>query len=337
MTIKFMQKKILLLILCAGYQIFLYAQDPHFTQFTSAPFTVNPAFAGAFNGDVRFMSNYRQQWANLVDPFTTALVAGDFKFGNSNTNYTQSPFNIGVQLMQDKSMSGAFKSNYGGIIGSYHVKIDPSENQTLGVGLSLNYGTRRIDFSNISFDTQFTSGGFDLSLPNGEIAMQNMKPFYTIGAGILFRSNDPTTGTFFDFGFSGYHFNKPVQTVFDDPNQTLPIRLSGQFSFQKYLSSYSILYINGLFQKQASVSYLLTGFSLAKLFGNSNENMFGGGLMYRTKESFSPHVYIEYSNLRIGCSYDIAYNNLKRTLTPASSLELSVQWRFGVVNEIVFK
>ena len=119
---------------------------------------------------------------------------------------------------------------------SYHVKLDEAETQTLGAGLSFNYGSRRIDFSNITFDRQFTSGGFDLSLPNGESAMQNMKPFFSVGAGLLFRMSDPMAGTFFDIGFSGYHFNRPVQTVMDDPNQILPIRWSGQASFQKYLT-----------------------------------------------------------------------------------------------------
>ena len=318
-------------IFCAN--TILFAQDPHFTQFTAAPFTVNPAFTGVFNGTARFMSNYRQQWANLVDPFTTAVVAGDVKVGSFDPSAGQHPLNLGIQLMQDKSMAGAFKSNYGGLTASYHVKIDQAETQTLGAGLSFNYGSRRIDFSNISFDRQFTSGGFDLSLPNGESAMQNMQPFFSVGAGLLFRMSDPFSGTFFDVGFSGYHFNRPIQTVMADPNQVLPTRWSGQVSFQKYLNDVSILNVNALFQKQAEVSYILAGFSIARFFGEGNSNMIGGGLWYRSKESFSPHTYIEYNDMRLGFSYDIVFNNLKKSLTPASSLEISFQWRIGQMLE----
>jgi type IX secretion system PorP/SprF family membrane protein len=307
----------------------LLAQDPHFTQFNAAPFTVNPAYAGVFNGTLRFMSNYRNQWANLIDPFTTSVVAGDVKVGAFDPTSGQHPFNIGFQLMQDKSMAGAFRSNYGGLVTSYHVKLDQEGTQTLGAGLSFNYGSRRIDFSSISFDRQFTSGGFDLSLPNGESALQNMQPFFSVGAGMLFKLSNPTSGTFFDVGFSGYHFNRPIQTVTSDPNQVLPIRLSGQLNYQQYLNDYSILNLHALFQKQAGVSYLLAGFSLARIIGSGGENLIGAGFYYRTKESISPNTFIEYNNIRVGLSYDIAYNSLRKELTPARSLELSLQWRFG--------
>ena len=309
------------------------AQDPHFTQFVAAPFTVNPAYTGVFNGTARFMANYRQQWANLVDPFTTAVVAGDVKIGTYNPEDGQHPFNIGVQFMQDQSMGGAFRSSYAGLMASYHVKLDAADDQSIGAGLSINYGNRRIDFAGISFDRQFASGGFNLSLPNGEAAMQNMKPFYSIGAGLLFRSGNPLSGTFFDVGFSGYHFNKPIQTVMDDPKQVLPIRWSGQMTFQQYINDVSLVNIKAMYQKQAEVDYLLAGFSVARLFGEDQEQMVGAGLWYRSGESFAPHAYVEYNKMRIGFSYDIAYNNLKKTLTPASSYEISFQWRIGQMME----
>ena len=319
----------LILLSFLGCSLFSIAQDPHFTQFTAAPFTVNPAYTGVFNGTARFMSNYRQQWANLVDPFTTMLVAGDVKVGAYDPENGQHPFNIGIQFMRDQSMGGAFKSSYGGLMASYHVKLDEADNQSIGAGLSINYGNRRIDFSDISFDRQFTSGGFNLSLPNGEAAMQNMKPFYSIGAGLLFKVNNPISGTFFDVGFSGYHFNKPIQTVMDDDRQVLPVRWSGQVTFQQYLSDVSILNLKALYQKQSEVDYLLAGVSVARIFGEYDEHILGAGLWYRSGESFAPHVFLESNNIRLGFSYDITYNNLKKVLTPASSFELSLLWRVG--------
>lgn len=325
--------KLRFIYLAVGFFISLYvkAQDPHFTQFVAAPFTVNPAYAGVFNGTARLMVNYRQQWANLVDPFTTAVVAGDVKIGAYDPDGGQHPFNIGLQFMQDQSMGGAFRSSYAGLMASYHVKLNEADDQSIGAGLAINYGNRRIDFGGISFDRQFTSGGFNLSLPNGEAAMQNMKPFYSIGAGLLFRSGNPFSGTFFDIGFSGYHFNKPIQTVMDDPNQVLPTRWSGQLTFQQYINDISLINIKALYQKQAEVDYLLAGFSIARLFGEYDEQMVGAGMWYRSGESFAPHAYVEFNKMRIGFSYDIAYNNLKRILTPASSFEISFQWRIGQV------
>jgi len=59
--------------------------------------------------------------------------------------------------------------------------------------------------------------------------------------------------------------------------------------------------------------------------------MLGAGLWYRSGESFAPHAYFEFTQMRVGFSYDIANNNLKKVLTPASSFELSLQWRLGTL------
>ena len=324
-----MKYRIRFIIVLLSVTSLLSAQDPHFTQFDAAPFTVNPAYTGVFSGTARMLANYRQQWANLVDPFTTTVVAGDVKIGPNNFESDQHPFNIGVQFMQDQSMGGAFKSSYAGLTTSYHVVLDAVNEQYIGAGLSFNYGNRRVDFSSISFDQQFTSGGYNLSLPNGEAAMQNMKPFYSIGAGLLFRSGNPFSGTFFDLGFSGYHFNKPTQTVMNDPKQVLPARWSGQMTFLQYINDISLVNIKALFQKQAEVSYFLAGISVARLLGDDSQYMLGGGLWYRSGESFAPYAYFEFNQIRIGLSHDISYNNLKKVLSPASSFELSLQWRIG--------
>jgi type IX secretion system PorP/SprF family membrane protein len=317
------------LMLCSVLQT-TNAQDPHFTQYTMAPFTVNPAYTGVFDGNARLMSVYRQQWANLIDPFTTASVSGDVKLGYYDPAGGQHPFNIGFQAITDRSMGGALKSSYGGITTAYHVPLDIEENNySVGIGLSLNYANRRIDYSEISFDQQFTSGGFVLALPNGETALQTMKPFLSVGAGILFRSQDRMSGTYLDVGFSGYHFNKPSQTFMNDSTDFLPVRWSGQLSFQKYLSDVSYLQLQGLYHNQASVDYLLAGISFARLFGVENKHLVGAGCWYRTGESIAPHMFVEYSGLRVGVSYDLVHNALKTNGIPTQTVELSLQWRIG--------
>jgi type IX secretion system PorP/SprF family membrane protein len=304
----------------------LLAQDPHFTQFFSAPFTINPAYTGVFDGRLRVMTNYRQQWANFVTPFTTAVIAGDVKVGSLQGVSTQQPINIGMQLMQDQSMGGAFRSSFAGLLASYHVNVDAVGDRSLGVGLSFNYGNRIMDFSSLSFDRQFASNGFNLSLPNGEAAMQNMKPFYSIGAGLLYRYASPLNGTFFDIGLSGYHFNKPVQTIFDDPLRILPVRWSAQVTVQQYVGDVSLINIKAIYQKQASIEYVLTGLSMARSFGDENQFLVGTGFWYRLGESVAPYAFCEVSGLKIGFSYDVT-NITKQPLAPASSLELSLQWR----------
>lgn len=303
----------------------LSAQDPHFTQFYSAPLTVNPAYTGVFEGQVRVISNYRQQWGNAIDPFTTALVSADAKLGKK-AGEGQNPFNIGLQLMNDRSMRGAFKSNYLSATASYHVPMDQDGYKSFGAGLTASYADRRIDLMNQSFDAQFTSGGFDLSLPTGESALRQLEPFMTVGAGLLYRYDNHESGDFFDIGASAYHLNRPRQSALGDANQIVPIRFSAQLSYQKYINESSIINLRCLYQNQASVAYILGGFSVAKLIG-SNKEMVGAGLWYRTGDAVSPYLFVEWNRVQLGLSYDVTLSDLTKGPKPVRSMELSVQWR----------
>jgi len=320
-------RKLLFILFLMGLEFIVSAQDPHFTQFYSAPFTVNPAYAGVFEGKIRLATNYRQQWGNLADPYVTSSVSVDTKIG-SNPKTGQNPFNIGMHFMNDNSMQGAFRSSYFGLVASYHVNLDEDGYNTLGAGLSGNFGNRKIDFSSISFDQQFTSDGFNLSLPNGEAALQAMKPFFSVGAGVLYRYDNSETGDFVELGLSGYHFNKPKQSVLNDPNEYLPVRYSAQATYQKYLNETSILKFLALYQRQAEVKYLLGGFSFSKLFGSTNDMQIGIGSWYRTGDAVSPYVFMGYKKFRLGMTYDVTTSNLSKGLKPAKSYEFSMQWRF---------
>ena len=55
-----MRKLFYILILIAPT---LNGQDIHFSQYYNTPAFVNPANVGAFNGDLRGIVNYRNQWS----------------------------------------------------------------------------------------------------------------------------------------------------------------------------------------------------------------------------------------------------------------------------------
>ncbi len=304
------------------------AQDPHYSQFFTAPFTVNPAYTGVFNGKMRFMANYRQQWANAISPFTTATAAFDTKIGSNELN-KQNPFNLGVQFMNDRSMRGTLNGNAVSLTASYHATLDNSGRTSLGAGLMGTYMNRRVDLSALTFDEQFSSGGFIQGLPTGEAALQQLKPYVTVGAGLLFLYNEPESGTFFELGASGFHFGKPAQTVLKDENQYVPIRYSLQASLQKFLGDRTVLNLRCLYQSQAAVEYLLGGGTLGVMFGGDGANTIGGGLFYRSMDAIIPYMYVEYDQLMFGVSYDATLSSLRQSVRSPRSMEFSLQWRFG--------
>lgn len=318
----FMQVQLVLLS-----SINIAGQDPHFSQFYSAPLAVNPAYTGVFNGSLRVVSNYRRQWTNAASPYNTLSVCVDGKLKQQDIEI-QNPLNAGLMVMNDQSMKGAFRSNYFSGYVSYHVLLDENRLHSLGVGMYAGYGKRRIDFSGISFSQQLTSDGFDLSLPNGETAVSNMKGFASAGAGLLYLYNNKEEGTFFDFGLSGFHFNKPKQTVLDE-NEYLPVRYSVQTSFQRYLQPDLILNVRALYQHQAKVEYTLVGFSIAKLLAPDNQQMVGFGCWYRTKDAIIPSVLLEYNKLQVAISYDVTVSKFRPAASQPSTWEISLLYRAG--------
>lgn len=325
-----------------GIKTTLYSQDPHFTQFYNSPLTVNPAYTGVFSTigsttNIRVLSNYRSQWASSQSPYSTGTLQLDAKLGTQNDgNVIQNFFNIGLLCMYDQSLNGAFKSSYFMGTGSLHLPIGGNSNngydgysKSLGLGFGAVYGNRMVDLTQISFSQQFSSGGFDLSLPNGEMGLNNMKPFFSLNAGLLYQAKFGEYGkNNFKLGLSGYHLNKPKQTFFKDPFQVMPMRFALQIEYlKKSTTNYSFLETKLIYQNQASINYLLLAAIYNINIGGMNyENSIGFGANYRLNDALSPYVSLAISGFRFGCSYDITTSKLKTGLIPAKSMEVSIQF-----------
>jgi hypothetical protein len=88
-----------------------------------------------------------------------------------------------------------------------------------------------------------------------------------------------------------------------------------------------------LYQSQAGVDYVLGGLSVAKLFSEERDaNMVGIGCWYRSADAVSPYVFTEINRCRVGFSYDIQINDIRKNVRPVSTMEFSLQWRLGKPN-----
>ena len=47
------------------------SQDIHFSQYNLSPLNLNPSLTGAFQGDLRFIGNHRNQWSSVSNPYAT--------------------------------------------------------------------------------------------------------------------------------------------------------------------------------------------------------------------------------------------------------------------------
>src|SRR5687767_10858457 len=88
-----------LLITTAGK---LSAQvDPHFSQYYAFPLWLNPGMAGVMDGDFRVSGIYRNQWNNVMTPFTTSGLSADVATGKG--------LNFGVDFMSQSAGDAGYK------------------------------------------------------------------------------------------------------------------------------------------------------------------------------------------------------------------------------------
>ena len=71
----FIAQTVLLICMCF-LAIESKSQDAQFSQFDKSPLSINPAFAGAFYGDIRLLANYRNQWS-VSAPYNTFAFSYD--------------------------------------------------------------------------------------------------------------------------------------------------------------------------------------------------------------------------------------------------------------------
>jgi type IX secretion system PorP/SprF family membrane protein len=301
----------------------LVAQDPHYSQFFTAPATVNPALTGTGQGDWRFMTNQRRQWGNVNTVYNTFSMYGDMRLGRLREE-GGGLWGVGLQVMRDKSMYGNFLGTYLSGSVSYQARLD--DYRTLIVGMSATQSQRRLDAWSLSFGEQFRSGGFDLMLPNGEPSLSSLKPFFTLATGLLLVHDGDRAR--FDLGVGAFHVNRPRQSFLADEEQRMPMRISAHSSLELNLGGRFMLTTHALFQQQASQRYAVVGSALMFDLADSDYDLaVMGGAWYRTGDAFYPFFGMNFNALQVAVSYDVVFSRQTVAASRPSSFELSLIFR----------
>ena len=313
------------LILLSGILLLSFlvkGQDPHFSQFFSSPLTLNPAFTGKFDGDIRLTANHRDQWPSIPKAYVTTSAAADFnllqkKIGEGDI------FGIGFSAVSDQSADAALKLNYGSVSVSYHKALDENGYNTLGAGFQATYSSTILDFSKLTFEDQLTQNGFT-GVTAENLNYGNTRNYKDINAGILYSGSSTGTNNYY-LGFSIYHINHPNLSFLSQVWNLSPrVTIHGGYSFPVS----NILSVNAsiIQQIQNNTSEILAGAALsANLNGDTDHpsNLYFGSWI-RMNDAIIPYVGIEVKGLRIGASYDINTSSLKAATASRGGSEFSL-------------
>lgn len=188
----------------------LWAQDIHFSQFYMSPLNLNPALTGVMNCKMRFIANYRNQWAPVLksNSFNTFNASFDQKIPVSRYDY----FGFGGTLWGDKAGSLDFRTVSFKLSGSYAKRMSGSRTSSnyLVFGLDGSLNSRSVNFHNAIWGNQITSNGPNTNLPGDPTVYDPNFIFADLSLGLLWFSVLDKKNNFY-FGGSYSHLNEPLQ------------------------------------------------------------------------------------------------------------------------------
>jgi type IX secretion system PorP/SprF family membrane protein len=317
-------KKILFIFIAVIGSSEIFSQDFHYSMFTMAPLTLNPALTGNFTGDLRIVNNYRMHWSSISKPFTTYTFGGDMPLPKKD-KHKSSPdfFAIGLNVDVDKAGTSSLKNNQFNAAFSYNKSLDGVGLTFFSIGFRAGFNQRSISFGGMSFDQQYVGLNYDPSLPTGEgVSMQDHYFYgdYSTGIAITSVKNDRFK---MNGGISVDHLSRP-QVNFLGGTDRLFMKFGFHYSAQIAIGANSnawfvpaLQYVREgpaqLINLGGGVKYELQ--QRSHYTGYQSEKSFTLGGMYRLGDAVSGYIRLDFGPVGFAFNYDLNVSQL----TPASN------------------
>jgi len=303
------------------------AQDPHFSQFHLAGQLYNPAHTGAFDGEVRAITQYRRQWALAGNGYTTQALYADGVVARGGTSADR--LAAGLIVVNDKAGMANFRNftaktslSYQGAVSAYDV---------IGAGLQIGYLQRGISMDGLAWDAQYNGNSYDPSLPTGETPYTD--PVFRgidLSVGVLWRRTIKSGNFYAGYGFRHAGQN---QSHLQDGVDRLPMRHSITTGMMRKLRS---LWLFGdvLIQRQRGAMEFIPGARMEYRLGNDSKytdvytsSAILAGVFYRAGEAVSPMVGFEWKRTAaIAFAYDIPLSRINQITGLGGGPEISLRY-----------
>lgn len=306
-----MQKIILkcgFLILGLLFLIKSDAQDLHFSQFQNSPLNHNPALTGIFNGDQRFVANYRRQWFEVPVDYLTFSGSYDMKF---RADGARSFWSAGAVFNYDRAGDARLATAFLGLNGSYTYGFTPGV--LLTAGATVGGGQKSLRTNELLWGNYWDGAKVDVTRPANEPNLVNSNWYLDIGGGLNLRLQS-SKRTRVDLGVGVFHINKPNSTFYNDGDVELPLRTAIQAVGSVEVLPFMDIRVNGLFHISGPFQEIVAGAMLNFHISQkrAREVQLAVGAAIRIDDSLIPMVEVLYDGWRASFSYDINTSEFER-------------------------
>ena len=307
------------------------AQDVHFTQFDATPLTINPAFTGAFTGQVRASAIYRDQWRSAMGgsaAFKTYAASIDMPiiFDQSIDDYLAA----GLQVYNDRA--GDAGLNNFSVMGSiaYHKYLNVKS--VLSAGLQVGYSSRNLDISKLYFGDEYVGSQWVPGISSQHGYLGNGFQNFLINGGLSF-SQQVGERSGFTLGVGVNNINIPAQSI-DKRERTndvnLKMRYTGQIGAVIGVNVAFSIRPAVLIQSQATSMEIVGGTEFNMKFGSnvglpSASGVFAG-VWYRHEDAAMVTAGVEFNNFRVGFAYDMTVSSLKNYAKNNGGFEVMIRY-----------
>jgi len=306
------------LILC--FPLASKAQDYHFSQFDALVPSYQPALTGMFRGyKYRAATQYRNQWRPLATkPFSTFALSYDMPF--------QKRWGLGGYIV---NYDGAKVFNAFNLVVSGAYKImDPDQDvHLLTTGLQMGLIYKNINNSDLLFESQYSDGQFNSSLPSNENFNKLSKLMPEFNVGFYYEWTDKENMYHPYAGLSLFHVSSPKESLLANSESS---RLPRRFM----LNTGCKFDINEEIKADFKILHQSQGKARDWLIGASGSYFLEGqdldlklGCFYRVKDAFVIMTGLTYDDLTFGLSYDVTTSGLNEFNGGKGALEFTLTYK----------
>ncbi len=314
----------------------LFAQDAHFSQFFAAPYQLNPALTGVFNGKMRVNSLYREQWKSFLgqQAFKTYTVGGDLRLPVGKKDY----YGLGLKLLRDEAGAGRYAQNSAHLSGSFIKQLSGNgrADHYLVAGGDLGMGQNTISWGDLWFSRQYDAINEipDPSLPSQENFNDNTVAWLDGSAGLLWYALYDDEGFIYG-GASLHHINQPNISLIGNARETMYRRWSAHAGGLIPLTRSLGLAPAVWYTKQGPSMMTDLGTNVRYTNHDRNELTLRAGTFARVANKYGKKTtvdamivvgMVEVNNMQVGLSYDINISKLANASNSRGAFEMSAQY-----------